>query len=390
MAARRRAALLVALALVSVFAASCSTDTYMGRWLRWRQSDVDDYTRFPSRPVENAPPVHRLLPAPDRPALTRITYTAGGRQVTRDLPALLEESGTTAFIVLRDDTLLFEGYYNGYTRDSINTSFSIAKSVTALLVGIAIDEGHIASLDDPITLYLPELLPRDARFARITIAHLLNMRSGLRYADHDLPWGDKPKAYYDPHLRQRVLRQEIAGEPGEEFVYNSYHPILLGMILERTTGVSPERYLQERLWQPLGMEYDASWSLDSEEGGMVKMESGINARAIDFSRLGLLLLDGGRVSGQQLVPADWVARSSAVNAAYRVPQIGANIHYQYGWWVHAPTAEERHAVAAWGHLGQYLYVFPSERVVIARFGTRTGDVPWASVCQAVVAALPSS
>ena len=178
------------------------------------------------------------------------------------------------------------------------TSFSVAKSFVSTLVGIAIEEGAIHSLDDPITDYLPELLERDRRFEQITIRHLLLMSSGLEYDESGsfMFNGDDPLTTYHPDQRHLALTNtRIGGPPGRSFSYNKYHPQLLGLILERATGMSVTAYTQSRLWDPLGMEFDGAWTLDSDASGFEKMEAGLNARAVDFAKLGRLFLHEGDV-----------------------------------------------------------------------------------------------
>ena len=203
------------------------------------------------------------------------------------------------------------------------TSFSIAKSVTSALVGIAIDEGYIGGVDDPIVDYLPEL--RGRGLDAITIRDLLLMSTGVKFVqDEDLDdlqelWpfaSDVALSYSHPNLRRLALHLPPSEEPvGAAFNYNQYHPLLLGIILERTTHRRVAEYLQEKIWQPLGMEYPASWSLDSKTDGFEKMESGINARAIDFAKLGQLFLDNGRWNGKQVISTQWVTASTAPTPA---------------------------------------------------------------------------
>jgi CubicO group peptidase (beta-lactamase class C family) len=355
----------VALVLVAglVFGVSYLLTPYSGlaRAIVWMDADVDDYRRFPSRPIE--------APAEAVP-FGRSTTPAGLTTVSvngteRDLEEFLGASGTTAFIVIQDEAILYERYFNGDNRSSIQTSFSVAKSYLSALVGIAAEEGHLA-VDDPITEHIPELLDRDNRFSRITVEHLLSMSSGLRYVEDSLPWGDPAETYYGTDLRNLALEDtEIVEPPGVTWLYNNYNPLLLGMILERTTGMHVAEYLEQKLWQPLGSEFAASWSLDSEHSGFEKMESGLNARAIDFARLGVLYANGGEWDGQQLVPRDWVEASTGVHEI---------AFYGLWWWV-----ETDDVFLARGNHGQLVYVDPSSGLVIARFGTTDGDVDWPPV-----------
>lgn len=374
--------------VLAYFVIASRTDTFTGRWMAWKSSDVDDYLRFPSHTVGNAPPVFHFAAGGEAVPFDTISYTYKGKPQTAALEDLLEATGTTAFIVIRDDHILYEGYFNGNDRASIVTSFSIAKSVTSLLVGMAIDDGYIESLDDPVTRYLPELLEVDPNYRGITLGHLLSMKSGIVFRDTDIPWHDKSRAYYHPHLRDVVTSLPLAGAPGEEFVYNTFNPILLGVVLERATGQSVARYFEARLWQRLGMEYEASWSVDSEESGMAKMESGLNARAIDFARIGRLVLEGGNWNGDQVVSAEWMEASTRIDPANRVPRLGEHIHYQLGWWVHAPSSGDEYVVFAWGHLGQYLFIFPEEDMLVLRFGRMIGKVDsWRQIAQSIVDSL---
>jgi CubicO group peptidase (beta-lactamase class C family) len=328
----------------------------VARAIIWMEADTDDYRRFPARMIDAPAQADGFAAKP---------VDLDSREILgRPLAELLESTGTTAFVVIRGDAVVYERYLNGAQRDSIQTSFSVAKSFASALVGTAIADGSIGSVDDPITEYVPELLDRDPRFAEITIAHLISMTSGLRYEENGLPWGDDAQTYYGTDLRDLALTDtEIIEPPGTHWHYNNYNPLLLGLVLERATGASVSEYLERKLWQPLGAEFDASWSLDSDDSGFEKMESGINARAIDFARLGVLYRNDGSWRGRQVVPREWVERSTS--------PVPAASHYGYWWWL-----EPGGVFLASGNLGQFVYVDPARDVVVARFGTEAGDVDW--------------
>jgi CubicO group peptidase (beta-lactamase class C family) len=303
---------------------------------------------------------------------------AAGASVHGALDQMLAETQTQAFIVIRDDTILYEGYFNGFERDSIATSFSIAKSYASALVGIAVDEGDIGSLDDPITDYLPELRDRDARFAEITIRHLLDMCSGLRYDEIGLPNGDDALTYYFDDLPELALeRSQIVEPPERHWLYNNYNPILVGLILERATGRSVSDLLAEKIWTRIGTEFPASWSLDSEDG-FEKMESGINARAIDFAKLGRLYLDEGRWDDEGIVPADWVAASTLQTSERPDGYYPASMEQPYGtiahesWWWRIALPDGTQEFSALGNHGQFVFVAPAQDLVIVRFGREYG------------------
>jgi CubicO group peptidase (beta-lactamase class C family) len=367
------AGLLLVLALVIVVVAYVlAPNFYLTRTIFWRESDYKDLEKFPARTIHNAPPVFRFdkLPA-DNPYASQIEAIASDSSNGESLEDYLNASGTTAFLVIHDDKLLYERYFNGYDETSLNTSFSMAKSFASALVGIAIDKERIKSVNEPITNYIPELLEKDERFKSITIRHLLTMSSGIKYEEGgDLPWSeeaDDTKTYYATNLRELVLENcRIEGKPGEYFEYNNYNPLLVGLILERSTGTPASRYLQEKLWKPMGMEADGSWSLDSTTSGFEKMESGVNARARDFGRFGMLFAKEGKWEDEQLISREWVEESTRPDAT-----TDPSSDYQYFWWVNTPDGKDH--FSARGNYGQYIYVAPEKDLVIVRLGQDEGE-----------------
>jgi CubicO group peptidase (beta-lactamase class C family) len=362
---------------------------YVRRVLLWRDSDVGDYLHnFPHSALGASPRPVILPVAPQNvPVETVFAATFG----VTDFQALLAETDTQAFIVIRDGQVIYERYVDDWQRDSLLTSFSVAKSFVSTLVGIAIQEGYIGSVDDPITRYLPELAERDARFAQVTIRHLLTMSSGFAY--QEMRWllfnGDDPLTTYYPDQRELALEHtRIERPPGEVFLYNKYQPQLLGMILERTTGMSVTAWTQTRLWDPLGMEFDGSWSLDSEESGFEKMEAGLNARAIDYAKLGLLFLNGGNWNGQQIVSPQWVALASGTDPAGRAPEWSETRYYAWMWWG-LRNADGSVDYYAAGDRGQFVFVSPANRIVIVRNGEEYGipTTAWTTAFASAAAAL---
>lgn len=350
---------------------------YVNRVFRWGDADVYDYQKFPEHALETSGSPFTFSLNLDE---DRIREQFEAVSDIDDFDAFLTKNRTQAFIVIQDDAILYEKYFNGSSRDSIVTSFSTAKSFASTLIGIAISEGYIHSVDDPITDYLPELAERDPAFANITIRNLLMMSSGIKYVEFPYVNGDDAKTYYYPDLRQLALDDtEIAGLPGEAFHYNNYHPLLLGMILERATGTSVASYLQEKIWKPIGMEYPGSWSLD--ENGFEKMESGINGRAIDFAKFGRLFLHNGEWNGVQVVPAEWVAEATRADTSvdyanyYYDSFIFANGqgYYKYMWWG-IQRDEQNTDFMALGNHGQFIYISPQKNLIILRFGEAYGDI----------------
>jgi len=347
-----------------------STSTSLvARGIMWGDSDAGDLYRFPTRQMQAGTDPVFFEPATED-ILSQLPVTAEALQAEKmPFATLLEKTNATAFIVLRGDQLLYEGYFNGSGRESIQASFSAAKSFTSTLIGIALKEGFIRNLDDPITDYLPELLDRNPLFGKITIRHLLTMTSGLRWdRSESNPFSDDFISYYSPDLRATVLESEIVELPGQRFLYNDYNPLLVGMILERATGMTVSEYMETRLWQPMGAEGDGSWSLDSEKAGFEKMFVGVNGRAIDLVKLGWLFLNNGRNGDTQVVPQAWVEQvTHSTDAIFTNRGDHAN-YYQNYWWLDV----ENDAYYAEGDKCQFIYVYPKADLVLARFGTDCG------------------
>jgi CubicO group peptidase (beta-lactamase class C family) len=358
--------LIVGVLGVYVWAWSSTDESTFARALIWRESDVGDQYRFPARRIPAGASASRLA------AGVEANLVVGG--AGRGLDEFLRETDTLAFLVVHEDRLVWERYFGGSTRGSLQTSFSAAKSFLSTLVGIAIDEGLIGSVDDRLTEYLPELAARDPRFRKITLRDLLTMSSGIRYREGGFPsLGDDTYTYYGVDLRDVALnRVQIEGPPGIAWEYNNYHPLLLGLVLERTTETSVSDFMATRLWQPLGAEADATWNLDSERSGFEKMESGLNARAVDYARFGLLLLHNGEWNGRRIVSEDWVRAATGVDATTD----SAYYHgYRYFWWIDVERPGRFYAL---GKYGQYIYVAPDADAVVVRFGRDwgVGNITW--------------
>lgn len=345
---------------------------FINRILRWGDSDVYDYQKFPERILEKAGTPFEFSINLDEDGVRTQFESVGD---FNDFDSFLEKNRTQAFLVIQDDAILYEQYFNGAERDSIVTSFSTAKSFTSALIGIAIAEGHIQSVNDPITDYLPELEERDPAFAQITIRDLLMMSSGIKYSEPP----DNATTYYYPDLRHLALETtRIIDSPGNTFHYNNFHPLLLGLILERSTGTTVANYLQEKIWKPLGMEFSGSWSLD--ENGFEKMESGINARAIDFAKFGRLFLNQGSWDGKQVIPAAWVAESTQADTSLNYDHYyyddfiftDGRGYYKYMWWGMQREGQE-YDFSAIGNKGQLIYISPEKNLLILRYGEAYGE-----------------
>ena len=353
--------------------------TYIIRTLLFQDSGVYDFRIFPKRELHASPQPFSFKDTTQDMGISSVFESI---LTIENWETYLDDNKTQAFLVIQDDTILYEKYFNGLQRNSLVTSFSIAKSITSLLVGIAMQQGYIESVDDPITKYLPELKEED--FSQITLRNLLMMTSGLAFTKTGFFDGDEVKAYYYPDLRKIAISEAIIErKPGEAFLYNHYNPQLLGMILEHATGQNITEYLQQNIWDPIGMEYDGSWSLDSRKSGFEKMEAGLNARAVDFAKIGRLLLQESVWNGRRIISSEWVLDSTSPDS-YAIQNVQypkwfssgpAPIYYSHMWWGYA-RSDGNYDYYAEGDKGQFLYVCPEKNLIIVRHGETYGDGGW--------------
>lgn len=390
---------ILAILVVTLFAAMsvANSPLYAWRVITNFQSDTGDIRLFPERPIANG---ETISPLPVEPSaiLETVTYPYHGAPRTENLQELLRRTRSAAFMVIRDDKIIYQ-VYHGSEYAAPNTSFSVAKSFDSALIGAAIADGYIGSVDDPVIRYIPEIAGRG--LDALTIRNLLQMDSGIAYHSdseipfYRLPFGDDAFTYYSPDMRKIALSVRLGKTPiGAAFHYNNYHPLLEGLILERATGMQVAEYLQERIWKPMGAEFPASWSQDSVASGFEKMESGINARAVDFARFGLLFLHNGLYNGRQILPPEWVIESTRpLDPDSRVwgvrpswPEAGG--YYKYHWWGLKNPAETYDFMAQ-GHLGQIIYVAPRKNMVVVRFGPEPDSgVIWSFVIQSLINQMP--
>lgn len=314
------------------------------------------------------------------------------------LDSQLANTRTYAFLVIKNDSILYERYFNGLSDSLLYPSFSVAKSFVSTLVAMAHEDGKIPSLQAPITDYLPQLLRRDERFGSISIQHLLDMASGIKSSEnYDNPFSDVLKLGFTKNISRHALRLDIEKAPGND-EYKSINTQLLAMIVEKATGQPLQQYVQQKLWQPLGMESAATWNIDSRRHQQVRAFCCLNATARDFAKLGRLYLENGEWNGQQLLSPQWIHASTATDTMIRYNGYrnqwwaAANRHYftdsaeaaRFAAGVTVKKAlraynnrqgQRQYRVDRWtgayhaeGILGQYVYVHPSNRVIIVRLG----------------------
>ena len=206
-----------------------------------------------------------------------------------------EHSSMVSVIVVQNDTIKFEHYYKGLDTSSVTTIFSVSKSLTSMLCGVAVREGYIKSVHDPVTDYIPELRDADPMFSKLTVEHLLNMRAGLKFKETYAPnpFTAMARLYYGANQEKQIRNLRFEEEPGDSHYYSSMTTAILGVLIERATGRSYAEYMEEKIWKPLGMEYDAYISLDDEKHRSPKAYGGINTCARDLAKIGRLYLNKG-------------------------------------------------------------------------------------------------
>jgi len=280
----------------------------------------------------------------------------------------LNELETRALLVFRGDSILYEKYMAEHSRSTVSNSFSAAKTVVALLIGIAIEEGKIKSLDEPVGNYIPEY--KSLGRNKITIRHLLMMSSGLDWEESSSnPLSENAESYYGTDLYGLVTRQKAIDPPGKMFKYQSGNSQLLGFIVEKATGKSVSDYTQEKIWKRIGTEHDAYWSLDKESGDE-KAFCCLYATARDFGRLGKLILQEGKWGNEQVVPL-WYMKE-----IMKVPNLTTEEHVpnqRYGLHIWTWLGEKEPVYYCRGIKGQYIISIPSENLVIVRLGMKRND-----------------
>jgi len=286
-------------------------------------------------------------------------------QLSIDDTEWFKEFKTKAFIVLKNDSLVFEKYYDGHTEETVSNSFSAIKTLVAMLVGIAVEEGKINSIDDKVCQYLPEFCSEGKE--KITIRHLLTMSSGLSWTESTKnPFSNNAESYYGTDLHQLVTQQTLISEPGKVFNYQSGNTQLLGYVIEEATGIDLTEYAQTRIWQKIGTEHEAYWSLDKENGDE-KSFCCWYATPRDYARLGQLLLHEGKMNGEQIIPIAYykeMIQPAKLQTKVETP----NFCYGLQTWLYSG---EKHQVNYFrGANGQYIITIPKENIVIVRLGEK--------------------
>ncbi|PRY10438.1 CubicO group peptidase (beta-lactamase class C family) [Pontibacter ummariensis] len=350
---------LLVLGLIAAWIHTFEKD-YVYKALFYNFADIDDNEIFAQREIE-APAVPQPWP---------LAENYNELQMPQELAQLHEELESVAFLVIKDDSILYEQYWDGYSDESLSNSFSMAKSVVSMLVGAAIKEGKIKSVEQPVGDFLPDF--REGDKAKIKIKHLLWMSSGLNWDEsYSSPFSMTTEAYYGTDLKRLIGRLEAVEEPGKEFSYKSGDTQVLGFVVEAATGESLSAYAEEKLWKPLGAVHDAEWSVDRPDG-IEKAYCCFFSNARDFARLGKLYLQHGIWNGDTIVPPAYVEVSLTPSGLVKESDGEEVDFYGYQWWL-LPDYRGQNVFYARGILGQYVIVVPEEDLIIVRLGKQRGE-----------------
>lgn len=355
------------------------------RVIRFGDTQIDDFRHYPGRRLSPSPAPAPFAEADGPGGVPPTIQITAGESIPFD--DMLARTETIAFLVVDDGALHYERYFQEHAASSLSQTFSVSKSITSLLVGAAVEDGLIASVDEPVTAFLPELA--DQGFDDVTLRHLLTMTSGADYVENDNPFGVHVILNYTPRLEEEILGFQVVDEPGTVFRYKSGDNALLGLILHRI--LAPRAitdYAQDALWSPLGMEDGGVWSIDSAPDGLERTWCCLAMSARDLAKVGRLTLDEGSAGGRQIVPAGWIRQSTwepGVPAAAWPDDFRAAgwRNYGYQWWL---ASEEDGDYFALGKDGQFLYVNPTTETIIVRLGWSLGGVApnrWIGLFQAI-------
>lgn len=312
--------------------ASCTV--YKG--IKYGNAAVDDYTIFDQDTVNKGSRICTFAEL-DKDKRILDTLKIGFYFVPQDsiymmsIPEAMKRiNKPAAALIVKNDTIVFEHYYGGWDRNTQSCIFSVTKTITSMLCGIALKEGYIKSLSDPVTDYIPELKEKDPLFDSLRIENLLDMTAGLKFKENYSwnPFSRMARLYLGNNAMKVVKGIKFLNKPGERYHYDSMTTQILGIVIERATGVPYAQYLSEKVWQPLGMEKDALIGLDSRKHGVAKSYAGLTSNVRDLAKVGRLYLNGGKCNGMQIIDSAFVVRSLS-------PHVSGEKYkntYSYSWY----------------------------------------------------------
>ena len=353
--------LLISFAILTL--AFLLSPNYFKRALIHTTADIDDYKLFENREIEVG-------------EAEKWQVSATKSELNNKQRKYIESLNPVAFLVSKSKEIVYEEYWDGYDENSYSNSFSMAKSIISLLIGIAIDEGKIEGVDQKVKDFIPEF--RKSPNQNLSIKALLNMSSGLNWDEsYGNPFSATTKAYYGEDLESLMLELKVESTSNQKFKYLSANTEILAMILRKATGKQVSEYASEKLWKPIGAENPALWSIDKKDG-LEKAYCCFNSNARDFAKIGQLVLNKGSWNGKQIISESYL-KEATNPASYLEDKKGKSVNfYGYQWWILQVDGQK--IPFCRGILGQYIFVIPEKDAVVVRLGhdrekTMTNHIP---------------
>lgn len=345
---------LIGIAIVFSAFALITGKTYLFKAAYYNFANIDDYKIF-----EN----NKVLVSKEKPWAIAQNYNQVAYPDT--LNQLLEKLQTVGLLMIKNDSIVMEKYWDGYTDSSKSGSFSMAKSITSLLIGVAIKEGKIKSVEQPVGDFIPAFKEGDK--AKVRIVDLLTMSSGTDWDEsYWNPLSVTAELYFGTDVYKTANDVKMIHAPGSLHDYKSGDTQLLGLILLNATGKSLSEYAAEKLWQPLGATHSALWSTD-QPNGKEKAYCCFNSNTRDFARIGKLMLDSGKIDGVPVIDSSYFKQSITPCGIPDSKGINCD-YYGFQWWI---DPEHQEIFYARGILGQYIIVIPSKKTIIVRLARKT-------------------
>lgn len=352
------------------------------RVAEYQVPDANTYKAYPQTYISPDDTVfHFKKGLTNRKDLDTLKVRDGQNQVI-PFQEYFKEGRLNLFMVIRNDTIIYQKFAPGYSDTTLTTLFSVGKSMVSIMLGKALEEGKIKSLDDKLLQYVPELKSNPA-FHNITLRHLFTMKSGLHFDDTNGGYvsaflSDEARYYYTDDIKKELLQVNADNPPGTVWKYKSIDAFLLTWVIENATGQKAAQYFKHTVWEKIGTAYPASWGLD-HENGLANTASRFQATAVDLAKIGRLYLNKGKYNGQQIIPEAWVNQSVHMEGEKPVTKKGWQQTTQhYLWWL--PAEGRNGEFAAEGMRGQRLYMDPLTNTIIVQFaGKGAGDYPYRKI-----------
>lgn len=356
--------------LLTILFALCLSSCTITRAVKYGNAAVDDYTVFEQDIIHNGTNRFDFIPKGGTTTLDTLKLNIYRAKTDTLLHLTISEvmdyftNTPSAALIIQDDKVIFEHYSGGWSKESQSCIFSITKTITSMLCGIAIKDGYIKSADDYVADYIPEFRDADKDFAKLKITHLLDMTAGLKFDEnYNLnPFTKMAKLYMGNNSLKTLKRLKFNHNPGANFSYDSATTAILGLVIERATGKSYAEYLSERVWQPLGMENNAMIGLDDKRHRVAKSYAGLTTNIRDLAKVGRLFLNKGNWNGVQIIDSNYVNRCHSAHTAGTKGY--AQGRYSYSWyWGFNDSYYEHNSFISKAAMDDYYNKYPEIHVV---------------------------